>query len=839
MFLKKVFSCIFISLFCSILAFSEELTHGVLFHSSAEPVSNRTSLSLFGDKLQKFENTFSIEFDLSIWDIKQFGYILRIINDKNQEVDFVFVNFRGEDDLYLDFYSPITYSSVSIPIDKSDLYQRHWFPVKITFDLRADKAKVLFNDSLYTCSPVGLKNPSGLKFVYGLYGLNLDVPQMVIKNIRIEKNAEPALDIPVNESTGEEIHDVNGRKCGSVKNPEWVINRYHFWQEEGTFHTGRIAGITFNPNLNNIIIFNNDTIISYFPQYKQKNEIKLNNPAFKLFNGEAIYNPQENKSYLYTLRENKENSPTLAIIDMDNYSVQFKSPSIDNELVHHNVFWGKEDKAMYIFGGYGKHTYSNDIFTYNQLKDDWEKLNFSGDKISPRFFSASGQGASPSQILIMGGFGNESGKYEHGGRHLYDLFSIDLETNYIKKLWEINGFSSDQVPCSNLILNKEHTHFYTLCYAHHQPSSFLQLYKFRVADGAYEIVSDSVPIISENLNTTVYLFFSDLMQEFYAVVKEYKDDANSQVHLYSLLAPPVGEKDLKASVNPIHRGLIFGFQILILLLTLSITYFFWRKYRGKKVKTKENLSEKEHFSDSAIRKTNAIYVFGDFTIYDKKGMDISYRFSSKLKSLFALILFHSKNKSGISTEMMTTELWPDKDSVSAKNTRGVTINRLRSILADMEGISLFHQNSKWFFAFEDVFYCDYVESERIIEHLIKPEKNKDEYMHELLLILKRGAIFPNLQESWLDIFKRDFENNIERILWDYITELYENKKYAQLIQYSDLYFIIDPLNEDIMNLCLKSFQKIGKSEQALVLYNKFVSNYRESMGEKPKQKFPI
>lgn len=836
MFIKKIVLGIFMSLYCSIFLFSEELTHGILFRSSAEPVSNRTSLSLFDKKLQKFEDEFSISFELSIWDIKQFGYILRIINEENQEVDFVFVNFRGEDDLYLDFHSPITHNSVSIPIDKDDLYERRWLPVKITFDLKLDQAVVLFKERLYTCKSIGFKNPSKLKFVYGLHGLNLDVPQMVVRDIHIEKKKNPAFRFPLDESKGNEIYDISGKRYGNAKNPEWIIDRHHFWQKETVFHPENVGGITYDSGKNRIIIFTTDSALIYFPQYKQRKGFRIKDLPLKPGSAEAIYCPAENKSYLYTLGDTLSGHPTLAIVDMLDYSVELKYPVMDSELSHHNVFSGKEGRSPYIFGGYGKYTYSNKFFTYNPDLDVWEEVDFTGDSILPRFFSAFGEGFTSSQKLIMGGFGNESGKYEYGGRHLYDLLCVDLDTKVVKKMWEIEEVASGVVPCSNLILNKAKTHLYTLCYAHHRPESALRLYRFSVSDGSYDVVSDSIPLDTENPKTTVYLFFNELMQEFYSVVKEFDNENNSSIFIYSLLAPPVSESELKSEEKVFFLWVLW---VSVIVGLLFVIYILRKKQNIKQRKLKESVLSKEYFPEPVVKKMNALYVLGDFTVYDKKGTDISYRFSSKLKSLFALILLNSKADTGISTEMMTSELWPDKDSASAKNTRGVTINRLRSILADMEGITLIHQNSKWFFSFENAFYCDYIECEKIMDRLDREEKSKDEYMHELLHILKRGALFPNLQESWIDAFKRNFENNAEKILRESILELYENKKYAQLIQYSELYFIIDPLNEEIMNLCLKAFQKIGKSDQALVLYNKFVSNYRDSMGEDPKQSFPV
>lgn len=42
--------------------------------------------------------------------------------------------------------------------------------------------------------------------------------------------------------------------------------------------------------------------------------------------------------------------------------------------------------------------------------------------------------------------------------------------------------------------------------------------------------------------------------------------------------------------------------------------------------------------------TNTLYLFGDFTVLDKKGRNITHLFSSKIKQLFLLILLNSIGK---------------------------------------------------------------------------------------------------------------------------------------------------------------------------------------------------
>ncbi|MDR0573542.1 MAG: hypothetical protein LBG96_05845 [Tannerella sp.] len=793
-------------------------------------------MSVFDENLQKFENNFSISFDLSIWDVRQFGYILRIINSKNQEVDFVFVNFRGEKDLYLDFHSPITHKSIQIPVKKEELAERKWLPVQISFDLKNDQASVFVNKSKYECNSIGLSNPSRLKFVYGLYGLNLDVPRIAVKNIRITEDGKLKFTFPLNESTGEDVHDSNGTRLGHVKNAEWMINRHYYWEKKTTFSVDASTGVTYDEAENRVLIVNHDTIINYYLNYNRKENFVINKFPFRVSSGGAIYDEKSKKIYLYNLGLHNYKSLSMCIVNMKNHSAVYGNPAMENELHHHNIFLAGEQRTPYIFGGYGRHSYSDKIYSYNNKTDCWEKISFSGDSIIPRFFSAVGSGTDSSDMLIMGGIGNESGRLEHGGKYLYDLYSLDVKLKRIKKLWELNDVPVGFVPCSNLVLNENKTYFYTLCYPHHEADAFMQLYRFSIADGSYEIMSDSIALKSGNINTAVYLFYNKRVREFYSVIREYTNQHNSEVRIYSLSAPPVRRSDLNSDRQNFALSIPTGFLAIIIIILLF-------RFR-KKIFQKQNalprrdiIEQKERFRTSVTQKTNAIYVLGDFLVYDKKGTDISYRFSGKLKALFALILFHSRESSGISTEILTSDLWPDKDAVNAKNNRGVTINRLRGVLSDLDGISLVFHNSKWIFFFNDSFYCDFIESEAIIERLGNDKTaNHDHEMDLLLNVLKRGALFCGIQEFWIDTFKQEYENKVEKLLWNYILNLYEHKKYAQLIRFSDLYFIIDPLNEDIMNLCMKAFKKLGKTKQAMILYNKFVLKYKDSMGEYPEQK---
>ena len=811
---------------------AKEITNGLLFTSSTDLINNRTSLLLFDDKPEKFKDSFSISFDLSIWDIKQFGYVLRVVNDRKEEVDFVFVNFYGEDNMYLDFHSPITHKSVPIPISKEDIKQKKWIPLRLEFDLVNDQATIFSKDSVYRCQPIGLTNPSVLKFAFGLYGLNLDVPQMAIRNIRIEHNDKALYSFPLNESSGNEIHDANKKIRGLVSNPQWLINRHYHWEQLTCLSSDYAAGITYDSEQDRLFIVNKESIIVYDPSSEIKETKSLQGNPFPVYSGESLYS--NNKCYVYNINKADTSTITMAVVDMNNYQIVQQAPKAfpHSSLHHHDVFFGENENELYLFGGFGNYAYSNTLYKYNISENNWDTVSLAGDYIMPRSFSASGKGPSPTEVFIFGGFGNESGRHEHGGRNLYDFFSIDLKTQEVKKRWEVKPVNEEIfVPCGNLIFDKDQSCFYTLCYPHHLATTTLLLYKFNTNDGSYEIVSDSIPIVPEQVNSKVYLFYNETRESFYAATREFVNDTTSEVKVYSLLAPPVTRAQLSTYNKQGSNNTLW----LILSGSLSFILLLFILWKRKQIFNKKRLEKlkpgKKELYDLA-EYTTVVNVFGDFKVYDKKRQDITYRFSQKIKYLFAIILLHSKENAGISTERITSELWPDKDVNSAKNIRGVTINRLRSILADMQGITLIHQNSQWFFSFDPSFYCDYNESIQLMNQLetSSGEAHKEQ-MDKLIHIHKKGVLFPNMKGNWLDNCKRDYENKFESILKSYIHFLDSNKSYPELIAASEAYFVIDPLDKEIMNLTLKAYNKLGKKDQARIFFDKFKRTYKELLGE--------
>jgi len=819
---------------------------GLLFKTNQELIESRTSLDLYNGDFQKMTDSFSIRFDISIWDTYAFGYVFRLVNKKQEEINLVFVTFRGNDSLHFDFNSNITNKFIHIPVSKEILKKENWLPVFMHFDLKKDEAIVTIQETSYVCTHIGLHNPDAFKFVFGLYGTNLDVAAMALKNIIITKNNNKTEVFPLNESHGNIVYNSKGIAKGYVKNPVWLINKHYEWEKTAEFTAYLVAGIAYDNKTDRALAINQDSITTLNMNTHSLNTIKNVQIPFKIVSGEAIYDSTRNCCYVYTFDDTiHSREPSFATINFNSHPPSITSgyATINNRLHHHNVFLSKDDQELYIFGGYGKYMYSDAIYKFNPINDRWDSLAFTGDTIYPRFFAAAGKGPEANDILIFGGYGNQSGQQELGGKNLYDLYQIDLTQKTIKKLWEQKIPNELFVPCGNLILDKDKTHFYTLCYPHHIAKTEFKLYKFSLKDGTYEVVSNGIPIQSEKIETEAFLFFDESLQEFVAVTREYVNPEQSAIRVYSLYSPPVSLIQLNGQPKHKTSGYLPIVFISLFVIAGFISFVFnIRKNSQRKEKKGENdfsndnihsvknTPIQEEAEKDPVRKSNALYVLGDFRVFDKNGKDITYRFSVKLQALIAAILLSQKIEGGITTQKLTSDLWPDKKPKDAKNIRGVTINHLRNILEDMEGIQLLNDNYKWFFSISDIFYCDYLHVMKIIPEIPKCDVPENLFQ-QLAGLIKRGSLFRNTETEWIDNYKQKFETSVEQLLTRQLQTEYDQENYQNALNLSDALFVIDPLNEEALLVTIRILKNLGKIEHSQNLYNRFSLRYKATMGK--------
>ena len=275
------------------------------------------------------------------------------------------------------------------------------------------------------------------------------------------------------------------------------------------------------------------------------------------------------------------------------------------------------------------------------------------------------------------------------------------------------------------------------------------------------------------------------------------------------------------------------------VVLISVALFILIGFRIKRrIKKQPSTAERIRSIDQAVIQkptSNYIQLFGDFKVLDKEGNEITSLFTPKLKQLFLIILLYSKrNKNGISTKELTDILWQGHSSQSAKNSRGVTIRKLRLILESIDTVQINFQIDRWSMAFSGPVYCDYLECLR----LLKREKVHDtDFNLNFYHIIQEGELFKGESYDWLDDFKGFVGNNIVDILLKFISELILEHDHELILRLTDRILETDPVNDQALAHKLKALIKQNNYNLARFTFDRFGLLYEEMYGEKFTGKF--
>ena len=827
--LVKAYNIILSAILCfSVLTARSQ---GLLFKSEDSLLTQRTSLHVFDTHPPVFQDNFFIEFDLSLWDNANLGYVLDVadnLNDNSYSLSYLYTNGAGTLNFNIDRKS----NKLAIPLPADLLHKKAWFRVRLDFDLTNDNVAIDVNNTVYLAQHLGFKPKMTANIVFGKNQLYTEVPNMALRNLTIgDENRQYFF--PLNEWSGTVVHDSTGAARGTVENPVWLINESFFWKPVYTHAVLAVAGLNFNPLDQNLFIFTHDSLITYHPDLRGVTYSAYANPMpVPMVLGKSIVNPRLHKCYVYELFDIPKGQPSIAALDMDS-SLRWTTVgkvNLPSQLHHHNIFYDSRQDQFYLFGGYGTYHYHNTFLRYNDTADQWQKVVFKGDTITPRFFAATGPGDKPNTLFLFGGYGNESGSQVVGGRQYYDFYRIDLLTHTVRKCWTISPDSGVFVPANNLVLSRDKQYFYALCYPHEVARTELKLYRFSVVDGSYTIVSAPIPVASMRIETDINLFYSAKTDEFLCTVQEFADRQRSVIKVYALAAPPVAVAaylaSLHAPVKPrmawvwlVIAGFVMGGGGAIVVL--------WRRARGPVAPAVvlPPVVEETIAQEDGLR--NAVYLMGEFVAYDRKGNDITHLFSPKIKQLFVLILLHSMDGKGIGSKKISAKLWPEKEPAKTKNIKGVTFNHLRSILIDIEGIELVFKDDHYYFTLGEAFFCDFCV---LSDFMGRSGPLAGGWTPERVRLIARGPLLPEMPEGLVDDFKTAFEERLTGLLTPEMIRLYEARDFKLAQEIAKLILTIDSFNEEALKYQLKSCRRLKGIEYSRKAYDQFTQGYEKSLG---------
>lgn len=819
-------------------------SQGLLFQANDKEIKERTSLQIFQEgEIPCFTKNFQLSFELSIRDFDTFGYVFLLKEDQGKtKYSFTYTYLDGENSTFK-FNTDGKENHYSLNL-RNDALAYQWIPVSFAFDLQQDVLTIRIGDNEKKITSLGLKDTFCPHLFFGRYDYILDMPTFAIRNLKLEGDRSHSYTFPLNENEGEEVHTSTGKVLGTVVNPVWLINGSYHWEKLFEYSFQTPSGITFEPDSQRLIIFSQDSLLTYNLLKRQPQKYSYSNKLpVKLQLATHFMNTTDGKLYVYELNNLPLGDATVAALDLNNREwKQTGVAALPVQLHHHDGFWDETTGKYLVFGGFGNKRFNNTFLEYDIEADRWDTLSYSGDWIIPRYFSGMAVNKNREHVYVFGGMGNESGEQSVGRNYLHDLYLLDRKQQSVRRLWQ-NASDHRLVVARDMILTPDEKYIYALCYPEYLSDTYLRLYRLTVDDGTMKALGDSIPMRSEEIMTNANLYYNSLTHEYYCTTTEFDKKGHTVIRTYVLSAPPVSLDEIRSygSRSSLEiRWLWIMAGIGVLLLAGGV--LFVRKKRGKQrnvvpesssvlmsppvgrepdksVQGKETLA-KEDFESSLVR-PNAVYLFGPFTVIDRNGRDITHLFSSRLRQVFIYILLHSTHN-GVLSASLNEVFWPDKPDDKVKNLKGVTINQIRKNLAELDGVELVHDKGYFRLVFTDC-YCDYFRFRTL--------KNAEEVENELGILLMRGKFLDGMDAGMMDHFKQKVEEFLSSFLPLEIERLYQQHKYDAVIRFCNVLFRVDPVNELALAYGMHALNHTGSSQEAILQYSLFVREYRQMMNE--------
>ncbi|MFW5823292.1 MAG: LamG domain-containing protein, partial [Tangfeifania sp.] len=268
---------------------------------------------------------------------------------------------------------------------------------------------------------------------------------------------------------------------------------------------------------------------------------------------------------------------------------------------------------------------------------------------------------------------------------------------------------------------------------------------------------------------------------------------------------------------PVKIGLV----VLVLILLGIVIFLVFKKRNPENSQNHIHLPKKND--------ANQINLFGGFRAINKQGDDISALFTPKVKELFLFVLFGTlKNENGAPVSEINGQLWPGLPTKKVTNNRAVTLNKLRKILQDIEGVGIVSSNGYLFLKMEEPFFCDYAEAYHLCQ---VPGGISKQQLETFFHLIKKGRFLKEHHWTWLDEMRGYTESQvIDNLLKLASVYKKENKPHLadalarRILEYDDL-------NEEAIYLQIWTLQQSNNTHLAKFHFDSFRTKFSESIGE--------
>lgn len=815
---------------------------GLGFRSNKVPIPERTTYSVFSHPRNLPREDLEISFDLSLYGTFKIGHILTCKN--GQEVfNLIVRNVDNYDSLLLNFNVTALNRKLVLAIPKSECRPNSWHDFSLGISPGAAEIRMSVDGRETSTSFDPNDFPKGkVRYVFGKCDHYVDVFDFAIKDL-IHSEDGRRVCFPLDEREGNPVYDDKGKRCGWVENPDWLIMSHYKWEKLYQIKEDEIAAVFLDTVTHVLNIHTSDNDYGLFLKDNRLSSVKTpQTDGFRLMKGGGCnYVWMENRKelVLFNCLRSKPDDWTIAVYGWADRNLRLSGRSDLSSKLHHNsAFPDKSGRGLYLFGGYGSFMYSNAFHYLDFDTFEWTDLTFEGDYIEPRFYSAvaTDYRGGEETVYLFGGHGNISGHQDDGSRYFHDLYRVNPKDRTVEELYDFRMDGFDMVPARDIILGEDGHSFYTLCFRQYKPKSFIRLYRFDWKTGECIPVSDSIQFTSQKISTQVHLFKESYTRSLIGVIQEFTDPESSTIKIYKLSGPLLTESFSENGESDLMRYFIFFSIIVLLAISCCVYVFFTRSGKRRRQKILSSDTQPEALNDeeepeSGTLRPNSIYLLGGFMAINRSGRDVSYMFSSKIRQLFLLILLHTlrENSNGITPTEVSSILWPDKDAVKSRNIRGVTIKNLKTVLSEIDGVSIVNSGGKWSLEYDkDRFFCDYI-------HILSAGKdwNVGDYatIRPDVRLLRRGMLLEGEEFEWLDAFKAEYEERILETWTPVVHEAFDRGSYMVSYKLSQVLLTIDRFGEELLRIEVRSLINLGDPVKAKMKFRHFSLEYYEAYGK--------
>jgi DNA-binding SARP family transcriptional activator/cbb3-type cytochrome oxidase subunit 3 len=840
---------VFLFSFNSYTAFSQD--YGLRFNGQHQPLDERTGLNLTPNEFVYFNDEFAITFEIKI-DLMQkrlFGYILRVINDKNQNIDLIISNNPTANNTVKSLNIIIGTTKAVVPINNTK-FNNKWIKLGLKFSLSQKTLLLSIQDAVVLKKNISFKSTDSFKVMFGANNYkqfaSTDVPDMSIRDIKLYGNKKLKFHYPLNEINGDFAYDAFSENKAIVTHPNWILRRHQEWQKVIDNKVDGTQLITADTVNDVLYLLRNQDLLVYNIEKNEQIKIKYkNSPIYLTSDHRAVYNYQDKKIYCYLIDRNLVSKLNILTGVWEDEAV-YNKVGHKQKYQHHNSIYSTVDNSIYTFGGYGQYNYNNEVRRIDLKQGFSEVLKTDSTLFHPRYLA--GIGELNDTIYVLGGYGSDSGNQLLNPKSYFDLLGYSIKEKKFVKKFEIPHIIDEMIVGNNIWIDEKNRDFYALISDKTKSKGYLQILKGNIDNPKVELVGSKIPYAFLDVKSFATLYYFPKKKKFLAYTSFLTDSIQTQFKIYSIEYPPIVKKDTPAQSDITNVKYIFYYVAFLLIFVSGLVWYLYSKKHKARIDVKGNEVDIFPFNDS-IPKVDEIDLepisgdmdyqiifFGGFQIIDDKQNDITSKFSPLLKELFLLIWLYSlKNNKGISPEKLIEILWYHKDTRSAQNNKSVNIAKLKVLLNEIGGCKLTSDTGYWKIKYDsNILKNDYFEIMQILR--AKKGINKKHIKH-LIKITKKGPFLLNLNYEWLDSFKSDISDRIVDTLLDFGENFTIEDEPDFMINLADSIFNFDPINEEAMFFKCKAQYIMGKHSLAESTFKKFVKEYEILYGQKYKHSF--